>query len=179
MLCKLRKNLKGGIADTLSNHQFVSINRYRNFDFKCIIVYLIFFCIQARKLVFNQNYSHMLLRLSSLFSISAILFFPLIGEQVSKNNVNTTRHSNITIYSYSDTTYKIIPSIDNTYGYEILINGKALIRQKSIPGLPGSNGFKRKEDAEKTARLVLKKLSAGLMPPSIDKHELDSMKVKY
>ena len=109
----------------------------------------------------------------------SISFFLLIGELVSAKNVNTTNHSNILRYYYSDTTYRIIPSIDNTFGYEILINGKTLIRQKNIPGLPGLNGFKRKADAGKTAQLVLKKLSAGIMPPSIDKHELDSLKVKY
>jgi Domain of unknown function (DUF4907) len=121
----------------------------------------------------------MLIRLSSLVSIPVILFFPLIWGQVSKNNVNTTKLSNVIIYSYSDTTYRIISSIANTYGYEILINGKAFIRQKNIPGLPGSTGFKRKEDAEKVAQLVLKKLTAGIMPPSVVKHELDSMRVKY
>jgi hypothetical protein len=121
----------------------------------------------------------MLIRFFPLRSILSILFFPLIREQVSTNNLNTTKLSNVIIYSYADTTYRIISSIDNTYGYEILINGKAFIRQKNIPGSPGLTGFKRKGDAEKAARLVLKKLSAGIMPPSIDKHELDSMKVKY
>jgi len=121
----------------------------------------------------------MLIRFSSLVSIPVILFFPLVWIHVSANNVNTSKHSHVIIYSYSDTTYKIIPSIANTCGYEILINGKAFIRQKNIPGLPGSTGFKRKKDAEKTAQLVLKKLTAGIMPPSIDKHELDSMNVKY
>ena len=114
-----------------------------------------------------------------MISILVILFFPRIWDQVSSNNVNTTKHSSVIIYSHSDTTYRIISSIDNTYGYEILINGKVFIRQKNIPGLTGLIGFKRKQDAEKGAQLVLKKLSAGIMPPSIDKHELDSMKVKY
>ena len=121
----------------------------------------------------------MLIRFSSLFAILIISFFSLVSDEVAANNVNNLTHSNILRHSYSDTTYKIIPSVDNTYGYEILINGKTLIRQKNIPGLPGLNGFKRKTDAEKTAQLVLKKLSAGIMPPSIDKNELDSMKVKY
>jgi|SRR6187200_1926772 hypothetical protein len=121
----------------------------------------------------------MFLKSFSLISILAILFFFLQLNQVSANNVNTIKFPNPIVYSYSDTSYRIISSIANTYGYEILINGKALIRQKNIPGLSGSTGFKRKEDAEKTAQLVLKKLNAGIMPPSIDKHELDSMKVKY
>lgn len=121
----------------------------------------------------------MLIRFSPFVSILVILFLPLIRDQVSTNNVNATKYSTVSIYSDSDTTYRIIPSIADTYGYEILINGKAFIRQKNIPGLPGSTGFKRKEDADKTAQLVLKKLAAGIMPPSIDKHELDSMIVKY
>lgn len=115
----------------------------------------------------------------SFVSILAILFFPRIWDQVSTNNVNAAKHSIVIIYSHSDTTYRIIPSIANTYGYEILINGKAFIRQKNIPGLPGLTGFRRKEDAEKSAQLVLKKLNAGIMPPSIERYELDSMKVKY
>ena len=121
----------------------------------------------------------MLVRYSSLLSILTFSFFLLVNDEVWANNGNTPEYFNAINYSYSDTTYRIIPSVDNTFGYEILVNGKTLIRQKNIPGLPGLNGFKRKADAEKTAQLVLKKLSAGMMPPSIDKHELDSMKVKY
>lgn len=119
----------------------------------------------------------MLTRFSTLVLILLIILFPHLAGQVSANsNTKLTREN---LYSHADTTYRIIPSIDNTYGYEILINGKAFIRQKNIPGLAGLAGFKRKKDAEKTARLVLKKLSAGLMPPSVAKHELDSMKIKY
>ena len=121
----------------------------------------------------------MLKRFSLLGSILTVAFFPFIWAQTSTDHVNSSNYSHIISYSFSDTTYRLIPSNANTYGYEILINGKALIRQKNIPGLPGVTGFKRKEDAEKTARLVLKKLAAGIIPPSIDKHELDSMKVKY
>jgi len=119
------------------------------------------------------------IRFSSFVSIPVILFFSLIGDQVPTNKVITTKLSNLIIYPHSDTTYRIISSIDNTYGYEILANGKTFIRQKNIPGLAGTAGFKRKHDAEKAARLVLKKMNAGIMPPTIDKHELDSMKIKY
>ena len=121
----------------------------------------------------------MLIRFSLLGSILTISFFPATWDEASTNHRNIINHSNVINYSYPDTTYRIIPSVNNTFGYEILINGKALIRQENIPGLAGLAGFKRKEDAEKTARLVLKKLAAGMLPPSIDKHELDSMKVKY
>lgn len=121
----------------------------------------------------------MLIRFSLLCSLVGFSFFSSIWGRPSANQGHISINPNSIFYSHSDTTYRIIPSIDNTYGYEILIKGKALIRQKNIPGLPGLAGFKRKEDAEKAARLVLKKLAAGMMPPSIDRHELDSMKVKY
>ena len=121
----------------------------------------------------------MLIRFPSLVSILIILFFQLLVDQVSANNVNTTKPPQVIIYSHPDTTYRIVSSNANTYGYEILVNGKVFIRQKNIPGLPGLTGFKRKEDAEKCAQLVLKKMSAGILPPSIDKHELDSMNVKF
>lgn len=127
----------------------------------------------------NQTIENMLTRFSPFLSILVILFFPRIGSQVSTHNVNATKLSTATTYSHSDTTYRIISSNGDTYGYEILINGKAFIRQKNIPGLTGLTGFKRKEDAEKAAQLVLKKLNAGIMPPSIEKHELDSMKVIF
>jgi hypothetical protein len=78
-----------------------------------------------------------------------------------------------------DTIYRIIPSADNTYGYEILVNNRLLIRQPTIPGLPGNKGFARKSDAEKVARLVIKKLQKGIMPPTIETKELDNLKIKY
>jgi hypothetical protein len=75
-------------------------------------------------------------------------------------------------------TYTIIPSVQNTFGYVILDNKKAIIRQPSIPGLPGIKGFSKKEDAEKAARLVINKISNHLSPPTISKYELDSLKIK-
>jgi len=79
---------------------------------------------------------------------------------------------------HGDTTYRIIPSESNTYGYEILVNNKLLISQKNIPGLPGNKGFCSKYDAINTARLVIRKLQQGEVPPTITTKELDSMKIK-
>ena len=63
-------------------------------------------------------------------------------------------------------TYQIIPTEDNTFGYDILSDNKKLIHQPSRPGLPGNGGFKKKEDAEKVAKLVVYKLSHNIMPPT-------------
>ena len=81
--------------------------------------------------------------------------------------------------SPGDTTYHIIPSEGNTYGYDIFINNKLLIHQPNIPGMGGNKGFVKKSDAEKVAKLVIAKLEKGMMPPAVEKKELDSLKIKY
>ena len=75
--------------------------------------------------------------------------------------------------------YTIIPAPKNTFGYDIYSNGRKLIRQTSIPGLPGNKGFMRRRDAARTARLVIYKLQHNIMPPSVSRHELDSLRIHY
>ncbi len=75
--------------------------------------------------------------------------------------------------------YKIIPAEQNTFGYDILENNRPLVHQPSIPGLPGNKGFSKKEDAEKCARLVISKINRNLMPPTVTRKELDSLKIKF
>jgi hypothetical protein len=73
-------------------------------------------------------------------------------------------------------TYQIIPGINNTWGYDILVDNKLTIHQPSIPSLPGNEGFKTKEGAEKVAKLVTEKMKKGEMPPSIDAKEMKKLK---
>ena len=74
-------------------------------------------------------------------------------------------------------TYTIIPLSGNSYGYEIYDGGKRLIRQSSIPTLPGNRGFANTSDAEKVAELVILKLKRGEWPPRITKQELVDLKI--
>ena len=80
-------------------------------------------------------------------------------------------------FDYADTSYRIISAPDNSYGYEVLIDRKVLIHQPSVPGRAGRMGFKRKVDAEKVAQLVIRKLSQGIMPPTINENELLKLKI--
>jgi hypothetical protein len=94
-------------------------------------------------------------------------------NQSSKKDSDThKREQNETKY-----TFKIVPSLNYTWCYDIYKNGKMLIHQKSIPGLPGDDGFKRKSDAKKVARLVVEKLEKGVMPPSVTIEEMKNLKV--
>ncbi|WP_158673992.1 DUF4907 domain-containing protein [Pedobacter sp. KBW01] len=79
--------------------------------------------------------------------------------------------------SHSTISYKIIPSIQNTWGYEIYIDSKKVILQRNIPGLPGSLGFKTKASSKKIAEIVVRKLKEGVMPPKVTSEELEKANV--
>ena len=75
--------------------------------------------------------------------------------------------------------YKIITLPDGTFSYDIFTGDHRIIHQTSIPARPGNEGFRRKEDAEKVARLVIDKLNKHIIPPTITVHEMDSLKINY
>ena len=74
---------------------------------------------------------------------------------------------------------KLVPAEAGTFGYEIYSNKKLLIKQINIPGQSGMKGFKRKADAQKVANLVVQKLAQGIMPPTVEKAEMDKLHVQY
>ena len=63
------------------------------------------------------------------------------------------------------------------FGYNILVDGSIFIHQATIPSLPGNKAFDSKEKAELVANLVSHKLKNNIMPPSVTKAELDSLKI--
>ena len=63
------------------------------------------------------------------------------------------------------------------FGYNILVDGSIFIHQATIPSLPGNKAFDSKEKAELVANLVSHKLKNNIMPPSVSKEELDSLKI--
>jgi len=80
-------------------------------------------------------------------------------------------------YINSKIEFKIIDSENGTFGYDISIDGRTSIHQPSIPGMPGNNGFRTKEQAGKTAKFVIQKIRNNIMPPTVTIQELDSLKV--
>lgn len=75
--------------------------------------------------------------------------------------------------------YSITPIVapDHTWGYVISMDGKPLIRQTSIPALPGNRGFSSRTRAQRAAGLVVDKLRRGEMPPALTKEELQKAKL--
>jgi hypothetical protein len=80
-------------------------------------------------------------------------------------------------YAKADITTKIIPSANNTFGYDILLYGKPLVHQPSMPGLPGNEGFTTQERAQTVADFVVKKIRNNEMPPTVTIEELNTMGV--
>jgi hypothetical protein len=68
---------------------------------------------------------------------------------------------------------------EDGWGYKIFVNERMVIDQAHIPAIQGIVAFFSKDEAEKTAELVISKIKAGIYPPTISKGELDSLGIKY
>ncbi len=79
--------------------------------------------------------------------------------------------------STATVTHRIIDAPGGTFGYEILADGKLLVRQTNIPGQPGNTGCSSQADAEKLAALVAAKVEHGEMPPTVSKEELEGLHI--
>lgn len=80
-------------------------------------------------------------------------------------------------YTDAEISIKIISSLNKTFGYDILMNGKPLVHQPSIPALSGNEGFSTKEKAQKVAEFVVKKIRKNEMPPTVTVDDLNNMGV--
>ena len=60
------------------------------------------------------------------------------------------------------------------WGYDVLVNDTVIIHQESIPALQNKHGFDQKEQAEKTAQLVIQKLKSGNLP-TLTKFDLEKI----
>lgn len=74
-------------------------------------------------------------------------------------------------------THRLIDAPNGTFGYEILADGKLLVRQTNVPGQPGNTGCTTKADAEQLAVLVSDKVKRGEMPPTVTKEELQQLSI--
>ena len=107
------------------------------------------------------------------------LFFAGRHVALAASSFESARRSLADTIPTNKITYKIFAAADSTFGYDIFMEGRRFIHQTSIPGVAGNKGFRRKQDAEKVAALVADKLNRNIMPPSVTKHEMDSLKVRY
>ena len=115
--------------------------------------------------------------LSLLFCIS---FYALPASAQLNNTASATgglvqpKNNRATEPAISYSSY-IIRSEGGTFGYAVLANGNVLIWQTNIPGMTGNKGFAQKEQAERCAALVIRKIKAGETPPTVTEKELEKI----
>lgn len=102
-----------------------------------------------------------------------------INNDAAEKNSDQIKFPQASQFAKSKFEYKITSALNNTFGYDIISDGKVLIHQKNIPGQPGNEGFKSKEAATKVAQLVISKIKDGQMPPTVDISDLKKLKVTH
>jgi len=103
----------------------------------------------------------------------------LLGTSISANDSagkkGVTQQKNL--YADAVINIKIIPAANNSFGYDIFLNGRPLVHQPNIPGLPGNEGFCTKKSAQKIAEYVVKKIRENEMPPTVTIEDLTNLGV--
>ena len=113
----------------------------------------------------------------AFIALIIIVIMVILLRQEPEPQLETHPENEHNPYKDAELTVEIIPAPNDTYGYNILMNGRALIHQPSIPALPGVEGFKTEEDARKVGELVIDKIRQNIFPPSVSVVELDSLGV--
>lgn len=72
---------------------------------------------------------------------------------------------------------EVIPVPGKTWGYDIFLDQKLMIHQPSIPGMLGNQGFRLRSDAENVAKLVISRMKAGIMPPTVTPQDLAALHI--
>ena len=113
-----------------------------------------------------------------LFScMNMTMLFAQAPSAPAQSDSTAAKFPAATAYANTKLTYKIINATKHTYCYDVFANGRLMIHQTSAPALPGSQGFKTKEDATKVALLVIEKIKKGEMPPTISIDEIKKLGV--
>lgn len=74
-------------------------------------------------------------------------------------------------------TFQVIDAPNKTFGYDISVDDKKLIRQTSIPAVPGIEGFKTAAQAEKVALFLIEKMKKSDVLPAVSPDELKQLGV--
>lgn len=81
-------------------------------------------------------------------------------------------------HAQAELSYRVIDAPNGTFGYDILSDGRLFIHQTNIPGQPGNEGCRTKEQAEKLAILIVGKMKKGEMPPTVTTEELKGLNIQ-
>lgn len=61
---------------------------------------------------------------------------------------------------------------DQTWGYDIMIDGNIYVHQPTKPAVGGNSGFTSEAEARSVADLVVSKIKNNILPPSVTPEEI-------
>jgi hypothetical protein len=114
---------------------------------------------------------------SHIFLAILLILFIFVGFTDTSISADEAEKQQKNSYAKAEITITIIPSSNNTFGYDILLYGKPFVHQPNIPGLPGNEGFTTKKKAQTVAEFVVKKIKNNEIPPTVAVEDLNSMGV--
>ena len=103
---------------------------------------------------------------------------PEVRESVENDVplIMTVADTNV-VFSYEIFGVTDSMGVNHGFGYDIFQNSKRMIHQTTIPGEAGIDGFVSSEEAERVAKLVTQKMEAQSGFPTVNRVELDSLKI--
>ena len=111
--------------------------------------------------------------------ITQVKFVPPPISHEKKITLPDTSKKNNTSNKKQNVTIEITKNADNSFGYQLKVDGKLYVNQPHIPAVPGLKGFVSESDAKKCANIMKMKIEKNIMPPTVDIKDLDSLKIKY
>jgi hypothetical protein len=72
---------------------------------------------------------------------------------------------------------KLYQNEDETWGYDIMIDGNTYVHQPTKPAVGGNVGFATEAEAQSVANLVVSKIKNNILPPSVTPEEIADLKV--
>ncbi len=73
---------------------------------------------------------------------------------------------------------KLYQNEDETWGYDIMIDGNIYVHQPTKPAVGGNTGFATEVEAQSVADLVISKIKNNILPPSITPSEVTELEEK-
>ncbi|MBK6484810.1 MAG: DUF4907 domain-containing protein [Chitinophagaceae bacterium] len=126
-------------------------------------------------IILSADKKYLILLLACLFQFQVIHAQQL--DPSAQQSGSATQFPSADAFSNTPLTYTIIDAPNNTFCYDIYAEGRLMIHQSSMPGLPGNEGFKTKDDAMKVAEMVMYKIRKGEMPPTVSIDEMKQLGV--
>src|SRR4051794_23955337 len=97
--------------------------------------------------IFKQTAFFISISLINASFFISITLHAQLPQTIPKQQVESKSKEKVNLFVDATLTYTIIDAPNNTFGYDIYVDGRKMIHQPSVPAVPGNAGFNSKADA--------------------------------